>query len=556
MSDSVAKDFAFFRGAMLAASSSLNLADALRAFFDFASQYFPLEGLTLHKFEPRMKSLHLLFLVTKSDYIFLDELISMSKEGERDLALFENNMFIINTPSTIDRPVGGRHSRALKKYLPFKDRAYLVANLSTKNQTIGHLCLMGSKTNCFTKAHEDKLRLLMPLMSMAMMNLLQYHRTIELQKKIDAQRQQLSGEVTLLKNSSVIIGQEGLSKTMKMVRQLTGMDIPVLILGETGTGKELIADAVQRISLRKNAPYIKVNCGAIPETLVDSELFGYRKGAFTGANEDRAGRFEQADGGTLFLDEIGDLPLQLQVRLLRVLQNGVIERLGSGNPIPVDVRIIAATHRPLETMLQNGTFREDLYYRLSAFPLTIPPLRERTQDLPSLVYHFLKKIAKEMNFSKTPQLSKNTMERLKTYSWPGNVRELQNLIERAMILAPDAPLKLDQYLPIDPIEFLDTNKSIDALKNMVEKQIDTALDKRMNDGEVKNRKIEQKMDRLVLPLKSLDAAMSDHIKRALDQCHGKIHGPGGAADLLKIHPSTLRKRMDKLNIPYGYKHQY
>jgi transcriptional regulator with GAF, ATPase, and Fis domain len=207
-------------------------------------------------------------------------------------------------------------------------------------------------------------------------------------------------------------------------------------------------------------------------------------------------------------------------------------------------------------MLRNRTFREDLYYRLSAFPLTIPPLRNRTQDLPALVYHFIKKIAKEMNLSKTPRLSKNTMERLKTYSWPGNVRELQNLVERAMILAPDAPLNLDQYLPIDPTRLIETNKSTDALKDLIEKQIEIAFDKRMSSGKVKKGKTEQeeqKMDGSGRPLKSLEASMADHIQEALNQCHGKIHGPGGAAELLEINPSTLRKRMDKLNIPYGYK---
>lgn len=557
MADSTANEFAFFREAALAISSSLDLSDALRALFDFISLHFPLEGLTLHTFEPQMKSLHLLFLVTQRDYIYLDELIPLpSKKDEAFLTQYEAQGHVLNRSSVMAAPVAHRHNLALKKYLAFKDRAYLISILSAKQKVIGHLCLMGNDINCFTKAHEDKLKLLMPLMSMAMMNLLQYHRAIELQKKLDAQRQQLSREVNLLKNSSAIIGQEGLSKTMKMVRQLTGMDIPVLILGETGTGKELFADVIQRISLRKNGPYIKVNCGAIPETLVDSELFGYSKGAFTGANEDRAGRFEQADGGTLFLDEIGDLPLQLQVRLLRVLQNGVIERLGSGKPVPVNVRIIAATHRPLDAMLRNGTFREDLYYRLSVFPLTIPPLRERTQDLPSLVYHFIKKKAKEMNLSQTPRLTENTMERLQTYSWPGNVRELQNLIERAMILTPDAPLNLAQYLPIDPTWLTGTNKSTDTLKDLIEKQIEIALDKRVNNGKEEIVKIEQKMDRSSRRFKSLEESMADHIQKALDQCNGKIHGPGGAAELLKIHSSTLRKRMDKLNISYGYKHRF
>ncbi len=555
MSSSVSRDFDFFKEAVMAASSSLDLSEALRALFNFAVRHFPLEGLTLHKFEPGMKSLRLLFLVTKNDYIFLDELIPMSKQGEMDLAHFETKMTIMNTPSTIDRPVGGRHSRALQKYLPKKDRAYLLANLSTRQQTIGHLCFMGEDTHCFTRTHEQKLELLRPLMSMAMMNLLHYQRTIELQKRLDAQRHQLSGEVSLLKNSSIIIGQEGLQKTMKMVRQLAGRDIPVLIQGETGTGKELIADAIQRISLRKNGPYIKVNCGAIPETLVDSELFGYRKGAFTGAITDRAGRFEQADGGTLFLDEIGDLPLQLQVRLLRVLQNGVIERLGSGNSIPVNVRIIAATHRPLERMLVKRTFREDLYYRLNAFPLTIPPLRERVEDLPVLVYHFINKTARKMNIAKIPKLSASTMEKLKAYAWPGNIRELENLVERTMILAPQEPLKLEQYLPLDRGLPSIMDEHVSDLQRLVDERIKVILNRNYDKEKNGTGPFEEPSFFPDDGIMSLDQAMTVHIQKVLKQTRGRINGPDGAAEILKIHPSTLRKRMDKLGISYGRRQQ-
>ena len=549
MPDSTIPNHQFFRDAVLAVSSSLDLSHALRALFDFASRHFPLEGLTLHKYEHQMKSLRLLFLVTGDNYIFLDELIPLSSEGEKDVIATEEAKGVINASTVIGRPIAGEHNKALAKYLPFKDRAYLVIILSAKQKVIGHLCLMGRKTHCFNKEHEKKLELLGPPVSLAMMNLLQYHRTLELQKTLDAQRQQLLGEVSLLKDSSAIVGQQGLSKTIKMIRQLSGQDIPVLIHGETGTGKELIADAIQRVSRRASGPYIKVNCGAIPETLVDSEFFGYRKGAFTGANEDRAGRFEQANGGTLFLDEIGDLPLQLQVRLLRVLQNGVVERLGSSNPIPVDVRIIAATHKPLKTMLQKGTFREDLYYRLSAFPMTIPPLRERTEDLPVLIDHFLKKLAKELSLSQTPRLSRNTMEKLKAYTWPGNVRELQNLLERAVILSPEGSLNLEKYLPQDPSWYLNTDNGSGYLERLVEKQVKEVLQKHLQTQTVKT---EEFVDD-VTPLQPLDEAMAAHIKKALSLSRGKIHGPGGAAELLKIHPSTLRKRMDKLSIAYGYK---
>jgi transcriptional regulator with GAF, ATPase, and Fis domain len=344
-------------------------------------------------------------------------------------------------------------------------------------------------------------------------------------------------------NNQIVGGLDGLRGTMEVVHRLEGKDVPVFILGETGTGKELIADEVQRISLRRDAPFVKVNCGAIPEGLMDSELFGYEKGAFTGATRSRAGRFEQADGGTLFLDEVGELPLKAQVRLLRVLQNGVVERLGGKKAISVNVRIIAATHRNLEVMMKDGTFREDLYYRLYVFPVVVPPLRDRRQDIAALVYHFIEKIRLRLNQPQSPSLSPRSLDRLMHYAWPGNVRELQNLVERAMTLWPHGPLPLDRLLPQDPGLYLDAVERRSYLERMVEEKVAASLNKYMLGPETG-----RKANPPTKPLQTLDEATRQCIEAALAHCRGRVHGPSGAATVLGINASTLRNKMVKLGI--------
>jgi transcriptional regulator with GAF, ATPase, and Fis domain len=375
-----------------------------------------------------------------------------------------------------------------------------------------------------------------------MSNLLQFQRAIDFQKKLDAQKLELEEELRHLRGQSHLVGANDGLKTIKdHVKQLKDSEAPVLITGVTGTGKEIIADTIQSISPRRNAPFVKVNCGAIPEPLVDSELFGYVKGAFTGAVANRAGRFEQASGGTIFLDEVGELPLQIQVRLLRVLQNHVVERLGSNVPIPVDVRLIAATNRNLETMLRNGTFREDLYYRLNVFPIRIPPLRDRAEDIPALACHFLEKICARMNRPDIPSIRPESFKRLMAYTWPGNVRELENLFERTLILDSGAEISPELQLPQDPGWYMNTEDSNgqDAFTNMIAELVTKEMDSRLSGLKAQNPK--SRVD-----FKTLDALMADHIKAALLLCGGKIHGKGGAGVLLGVNPYTLRKKMEKL----------
>jgi hydrogenase-4 transcriptional activator len=303
------------------------------------------------------------------------------------------------------------------------------------------------------------------------------------------------------------------------VGQVAPLDSPVLLQGETGTGKEVIANAIHYSSPRKDGPFIKVNCGAIPETLLDSELFGHEKGAFTGAISQKRGRFERADKGTIFLDEIGELPPQAQVRLLRVLQEKEIERVGGTSSIRVDIRVISATNRNLQEMVASGRFREDLWFRLNVFPIMIPPLRQRREDIPALVHHFMDRKSKELKLAERPVLAPGALDRLKAYDWPGNVRELENLIERALIQSRGGML---------------------SFETLSAPQVPGGRERTRDAGR----------NRTVL---SLDEINVQHIRQALENAGGKINGPGGAAQILGLHPNTLRGRMNKLGIPYGRK---
>ena len=327
--------------------------------------------------------------------------------------------------------------------------------------------------------------------------------------------QYLQRELYKLTGDVIIGANFGLKDVMEKAMVASSFDSPVLLLGETGVGKDVIANAIHYSSERNNGPFIKVNCGAIPESLIDSELFGHEKGSFTGAINQKRGCFERAMNGTLFLDEIGELPLSAQVRFLRVLQDRVIQRVGGIKDIKLDIRIIAATNRNLQTMVLKKKFREDLWFRLNVFPIHIPPLRERKIDIPALVQYLIEKKAGELKLSKIPELLPGAVDHLLEYDWPGNVRELQNLVERELILNPDGPLNF---------------------KNFLVPKSDQSIEK-----------VSQQATNYV----KLDDVVANHIQNVLDQTEGKIHGKGGAADLLGINASTLRNRMNKLGINYG-----
>jgi formate hydrogenlyase transcriptional activator len=329
----------------------------------------------------------------------------------------------------------------------------------------------------------------------------------QLKDRLQAENVYLQEEIKLEHNFEEIIGSsEALKRSLVRVEQVASTDATVIILGETGTGKELFARAVHDLSHRKERPLVKVNCASLPPTLIESELFGHEKGAFTGALSRKIGRFELADNGTIFLDEVGDLPLDLQAKLLRVLQEGELERVGGSRTIKVDVRVIGATHKNLEKSVKAGQFRQDLYFRLNVFPIALPSLRERVEDIPLLSAHFIKKYGKRLG-KRIETVSQRAMDALKGYHWPGNVRELENIIERAMILTPGSTLQLDDSLEMLTVE-------------------QTSADNPATLHEVQR----------------------NHIQRILNETEWKIEGKFGAAARLGLKPSTLRSRMQKLGI--------
>ena len=312
-----------------------------------------------------------------------------------------------------------------------------------------------------------------------------------------------------------VIGEKGgLRAVLERVDLVARSDVPTLILGETGSGKEVIARAIHERSSRRVGPFLRVNCGAIPPELIDSQLFGHEKGAFTGATDQRQGWFERADTGTLFLDEIGELPPAAQVRLLRVIQEGALERVGGQSTVRVDCRIVAATHRDLAGMVRSGSFREDLWYRLAVFPIVLPPLRERREDLRDLAAHFARRASTRFGLPEFV-ITPDDLAFLESYEWPGNVRELAAVIDRSALLGANGRLALDAAmgvttLPLPP-----------AAANTPPPGV---------------------------ALTTLDDAIRAHIRSALQRSHGKVEGPGGAAEMLRINPNTLRSKMRKLGI--------
>ena len=328
----------------------------------------------------------------------------------------------------------------------------------------------------------------------------------QLKERIEAENTYLQEEIKHNSNFEEILGQSPkLKKVFHQVEQVAPTDTTVLLLGETGTGKELFARSVHNLSQRKERPLVKVNCTALPINLIESELFGHEKGSFTGAISRRIGRFELADGGTIFLDEIGELSLDLQVKLLRVVQEGEFERLGGTTTISVDVRIIAATHRDLKAMVAKGDFREDLFYRLNVFPITLPPLRERGKDIAIVVQSFVTKFSQKMA-KQIDIIPQAVMDELSNYTWPGNVRELENIIERAVILSNNNVLKLQDRLT--------DRSSVNVQAN----------------------------------LKTFSEMEKDYIIKVLEHTDWRISGEHGAASILEMHPNTLRSRMSKLGI--------
>jgi len=376
--------------------------------------------------------------------------------------------------------------------------------VTVRGRRIGAITVGSLAKNQYAEPDAEFLMEIANQIAIAVDNMKSHEETEALKARFEAEAVYLQEEIKTEHNFEEIIGQSApVRQLLRNVEQVAPTEATVLIQGETGTGKELVARAVHDRSRRKDRPLVKVNCGSIPAGLVESELFGHEKGAFTGATQRRAGRFELANGGTIFLDEVTELPIDTQVKLLRVLQEGEFERVGSSQTIKVDVRAIAATNRDLKEVVKNGTFRSDLFYRLNVFPMEVPALRERKDDIPLLVNFFLSKFGKKLG-REVRGVSQRSMDSLLHYDWPGNVRELQNIVERAVVLASGTIVQIDEAM--------------------------------MRSGEMAR---ESAVD-------TLENAERNHILRALNETHWVVHGKKGAAEILGINPSTLRSRWKNL----------
>ncbi|MBF4519162.1 sigma 54-interacting transcriptional regulator [Flavobacterium sp. ANB] len=397
-------------------------------------------------------------------------------------------------------------------------RQMIFSRLKNGEDIIGYLAITKKVKTHVGKNQLNLIKAIAAQLSVALANIKANEQIEDQVKEIKNFKNQLEKENLYLQeeinsgfSKSEIIGESGeMKKVFRLVEQVAPSDSTVLLLGETGTGKELIARAIHNASPRSSKLMVKVNCATLPANLIESELFGHERGSFTGAIERRIGKFELANNGTLFLDEIGEMPFELQVKLLRVLQEKEIERIGGKATITVDVRIIAATNRDLEKLMEEGKFRSDLYYRLNIFPMNLPPLRNRREDIPSLAMHFIERFSKKMRKQITG-LSHNVLNQLLQYNWPGNIRELEHLIERSVLLSHTDTIK-EILLP--------------AQKNTITN---------INDTEE-------------LSIKTIDENEREYILKVIKHVNGKIAGVGGAAELLGVPPSTLTSKMKRLGI--------
>lgn len=504
----------FFRNMTLRICGSLNLETAMRRSFDFLGNFMPLNMMSLHLYDEANGALRTTTCISRLENISNNVITPLDDQGR---AVFADtripNVRIIPKPES--DPVVKKLILSLS--LP-KPLSALVMRLVIENRRIGSLLLTAEGSGRYSVEHAHLFSLLNEPFAIALSNALRYEELIRLKDMISDDNKYLRKELMSMSAEEIIGADFGLRSVMDMVKKVAPLESPVLLLGETGVGKGVLAGAIHLLSGRNKGPFVTVSSGAIPDNLIDSELFGHEKGAFTGAIEQKKGRFERANAGTIFLDEIGELPLPAQVRMLRVIQERVIERVGGSKVIPIDIRIIAATHRDLDEMVRAGQFRQDLLFRINVFPIKIPPLRERKEDLPSLVFYFMKKKAKQLKLPELPELAERAKTRLIEYDWPGNVRELENVIEREMILNGKGPLTFDNLLG---------NGSRKA-------------------GSVSDLKLKSL---------TLNEMSVQHISRILREARGKVEGAKGAAEMLGVNPSTLRSRMKKLGIKYGRKYK-
>jgi transcriptional regulator with GAF, ATPase, and Fis domain len=485
---------------------SEDLKTSIRTLYSYFQTYFPLDFITILIYDAESHTVKYRVHSTDVGTVLVDELIRFSEDTKEDA-----HGIIDRNPRTLYIPNGQKHPlvKQFDSYVGIDQPASMIMHfLEIAHQEYINLSLVLWGEDRY---HQKNIRL-MDTLSEMVDNALSH---IYSQMIIADLRERLASENRKLRRRMPHIAAEGtvgLSDLMLSIKKVAKLDTTVLLMGETGVGKELIANTIHQFSSRSKGPLVSINCGALTETLLDSELFGHEKGAFTGASTVKKGVFEQADGGSIFLDEVSELSLHAQVKLLRVLQSMTFQRVGGQRTISVDVRVIAATNRDIAKMVDNHEFRKDLWFRLSTFPITIPSLRERTVDIPILAEYFANRLSVEMNLSYRYRFASHAMEQLQRYGWPGNVRELENVIERALIVSRGAPL------------------SFNELGSNVLERVSSSLD--CGDEEVL----------------TMSEIASRHIMNVLRITHGRIEGKGGAAERLDLKPSTLRARMKKLGI--------
>ncbi|WP_417344770.1 sigma-54 interaction domain-containing protein [Ferrimonas sp.] len=510
----MSSELRFFYEVTQRLSGSLQLECSLQSCLEYLADHIPVDGIYINIFVAESQEIQMLAHANAGGGQLLDRRIALTPEMCEGLTDRERPP--IRILNAIEQDSVTHH--VLSQLIP-DAKSVMLLRMRCDDFHLGVVGLYSREEHSFRPRHGDLLQSLHQPFAMVTAFNLQGRNLLAEKAQLEAENRSLRR--TMDSRDEVIGAHAGLKQVMEQVEAIAPLDSTVLIQGETGSGKEVIANAIHVRSARAGRPFVKVNCGAIPDSLIDSELFGYEKGAFTGAEKRKQGYFEQANGGTIFLDELGELPLSAQVRLLRVLQSRTIVRVGGVEPVELDIRVVAATHRDLQQMVRAGGFREDLWYRLNVFPIAIPALRQRRGDVPLLVHHLLEQFRVRFKLERLPSIAPEQLSRLQNYDWPGNVRELVNAVERAMIQSRGGPLQFD---------FLAPGKH---------DQVPIA-----SGGETVVIDPSRAGDHLV----PLDTMTAKYIEHALRLTGGKIHGPGGAAERLEIHPNTLRSRMKKLGL--------
>ncbi|MCU0833917.1 MAG: sigma 54-interacting transcriptional regulator [Chromatiaceae bacterium] len=492
------------------ACRNIHIEQSAQAIAEVVSRRLPIDGLLVRQIDSVRGRLDTLAAVGPAARPTRAEEPLTEETCERLIAWCATRAIARGTAAEIDRRLPGLLPNGVSGGI-------LAGGLVLEGSAVGAAVLTVAEPGAFAAEHEPMLAALLDPLAVAVQNDRMVRELSALREAAEADRASLLARLGRQDIADTVVGAEsGLGEVMRGVDLVAPADTPVLIFGETGSGKEVVARAIHSRSRRAAGPFLRVNCGAIPPELADSELFGHERGSFTGASAQRKGWFERADGGTLFLDEIGELTPAVQVRLLRILQDGTFQRVGGQHQLRVDVRVVAATHRDLVAMVAAGRFRADLWYRINVFPIRLPALRERVEDIPAMAAHFALRAAKRLGLAPSLPTAED-LELLRAYPWPGNVRELSAVLERAAILGNGGPLQIATALGVG---------------RAPAPTVAVGLERGEEAGE------------------TLDAAARRHIEAALADCLGRVEGPFGAARRLGINPHTLRSRMRRLGIDW------